>query len=236
MRKKRIIISIVVILCVFVGVFFVMRFGVIGRFYNAISRYVVQDKAESEEEGPEELKYETFLDKDGNEIVVKMKKITGVVDEDGNEVEFWADTAEEKAEELTIYDNNYEGRIEKIEDNKIYFMVYKEIEFKEIETGAWKLTVKDVKNYQVIFDIDTYDLESDPHVGYDVCDFLWFDDRDYRSGGERFYSAGELEFLVGKYLKVQDCMSKDYYTGEIHKSLYFQPTSFIKSFIFSLFS
>jgi hypothetical protein len=224
MRKKRIIITIVVVLCVLAFGFFVMRFGVVGRIYNAINKLVVENKAESEkEEGPEELKYETLHDKDGNEIVVEMRKII-VFDEEGNEVVMWEDTAEG----ITIYDNEYLGRIEKIEDNKIYFMVDKEIEFNEIEPGIWKLSVKNLEDYQIIFDIDTYDFEFDPSVEYDVCDSLTFDLKPY-------YSAYELEFLVGEYLEVHDSMSEDYYTGEIHKSLYLQLASIVKSFIFSLF-
>jgi len=225
MRKKRIIISIVVVICILVGVFFVMRFGVLGRIYNAISHYVVQDKAEPEEKGPEELKYETLHDKDGNELVVEYRKQIVTDLETGEEVEMWADTAKG----IRIYRNEYFGRIEKIEDNKIYFIVDKEIEFKEIEPGQWKLTIENVEDYQVAFDIDTYDPEFDPNIDYDVCDSLTFDFKP-------FSSAGELEFLVGEYLEVHESMSKDYYTGEINKSLYLQQASIIKSFIFSIFS
>lgn len=223
MRKRKIIIIVAAVVCVLVGSFFVMRFGVIGRIRNAISRYVVQDKAEPEEEGPEELKYETFLDKDGNEFVVKMKKITGVVDEDGNEVEFWEDTAED----TIIYDNTYEGRIQKIEDNKIYFLV-------DMEVKEDPYTVENVKDYLVVFDIDTYDFEPDPHSGY-FCDFLKFSNGDFEGRCKRFYSADELDFLVGEYLIVQTYMNEDYYTGDSSKTLFFQPSSPIKSFILSLF-
>ena len=224
MRKKKIITSIVVVICVLVGIFFIMSFGVLGRIYDYIYKHVVENKVEAEkEEGPEELKYETWHDEEGNEFVVEMRKII-VKDEEGNEVEIWEDTAEGK----TIYSNTYLGRIEKIEDNKIYFMVDKEREFKGIGSKVGKLTVKDVKDYQVIFDIDTYDLESDPHVDYSVCDYLWFED-------ERFYNADELEFLIGKYLRVHEVMSEDKHTDEKYKSLYFQPESFIKSLFSQIF-
>ncbi len=230
MRKKRIIISIVAAVCVLVGIFFVMRFGVLGRIYDAVYKQVVENKAEPEEEGPEELRYETFLDKDGNEFVVEYRKqiLTDLIT--GEEVEIWEDTAED----TIIYDNTYEGRIQKIEDNKIYFMVDKENEFKEIVPGQWKLTVENVKDCLVVFDIDTYDFEPDPHSGY-FCDFLEFSNGDFEGRCKRFYSADELDFLVGEYLIVQTYMNEDYYTGDRSKTLFFQPSSPIKSFILSLF-
>jgi len=234
MRKKRIIISLVVVICVLVGIFFIMRFDVVGKIRNIINKPVVENKAEPEEEvRQEELKYITLHDKDGSEIVIEMRKVTGVVDEEGNEVEFWEDTAEN----TIIYSNEYFGRIEKIEDNKIYFMVDKENDFKEIVPGQWNLTVENVKDYLVVFDIDTYDLEGpDPYdLSYSVWDSLTLTSEDFWGNDERFFSAGELEFLVGEYLEVWDSMDEDYYTGEISKGLTFQLSSPIKSFILSLF-
>ena len=225
MRKKRIITSIVVVICVLVGIFFIMRFGVIGKIRNAINKPVVENKAESaKEEVPEEFRYETRHDKGGKEYVVKTRKVTGFVDEEGNEVECWEDTTKR----TIIYSNEYEGRIKKIEDNKIYFMVDKENEFKEIVPGQWKLTVKNVKDYQVVFDIDTFDFESDP------CDSLSFYNGDAIFNIEYLHSADELEFLVGEYLSVHNSMSEDPNTGSF-KTLFFQPSSPIKSFILSLF-
>jgi len=226
MRKKKIITSIVVVICVLVGIFFIMRFSVMGRIYDAINKPVVENKAESaKEEVPEEFRYETRHDKGGKEYVVKTRKVTGFVDEEGNEVECWEDTTKR----TIIYDNTYEGRIQKIEDNKIYFMVDKENEFKEIVPGQWKLTVENVKDYLVVFNIDTYDFESDP------CDSLSFYNGDAIFNIEYLHSADELEFLVGEYLSVQADMNEDPNTGDSSKSLFFQPSSPIKSFIFSLF-
>jgi hypothetical protein len=200
MRKKKLIISLVVVVCVLVGSFFVIKFGVVGRIYNAINKLVMDDEDKEVEllhlvpsEDPEELMYETEMDKDGNEYVVEYRKVNGLVDAEGNEVEMWEDTADT----IKIYDNNYLGRIEKIEDNKIYFMV----------------DMKDSKDYEIIFDINTFDFKEDYPSHY-WSDFLEFDHED-------FYSAGDLEFLVGKYLRVQDAMREDYYTGHRHKGLIF---------------
>jgi len=208
MRKKRIIISIVVVICVLVGVFFVMRFGVLGRIYDAIRCYVVQ--SQSDEEVEEELMYENEHDKDGNEYIVEYRKVTGAVDEEGNEVEMWEDTSEP----ITIYNNIYKGTLDKIEGNKIYFIVDRIVKGENFDG-------EDAKGHQIIFDINTYDLEDDPHVGYFVCDSLIVHPEDLWSADEYFYSADEMKFLVGKYLRVQDCMAEDSHTGERHKTLVF---------------
>jgi len=209
MRKKKIIISIVVVICVLAGIFFIMRFGVLGRIYDTIRCYVVQEKAESDEDVQEELKYETWHDEDGNEFVVEMRKII-VKDEEGNEVEMWEDTAEG----ITIYNNIYEGTLDKIEGNKIYFIVDRIVKGENFDG-------EDAKGHQIIYDIDTYDLESDPSVDYSVCDSLIVHPEDLWSADEHFYSADEMKFLVGEYLRVQDCMAEDSHTGERHKTLVF---------------
>ena len=207
MRKKRIITSIVVVIGVLVGIFFIIKFGVIGRIDDAISRYFVQNQSDKEVE--EELMYETEHDKDGNEYVVKYKKQI-VKDEEGNEFEMWEDTAEPKI----IDDNFYKGKIEKIEDNKIYFLVDKE------DKSGGGFSFKDVEDYEIVFDINTYDFEDDPSSHY-WCDSLSFRDEDFWGGSERFHSADALEFLVGEYLRVQDSMFEDYYTGNKNKLLIF---------------
>jgi len=207
MRKKRIIISIVVVICVLVGVFFVMRFGVLGRIYDAIRCYVVQ--SQSDEEVEEELMYENEHDKDGNEYIVEYRKVTGAVDEEGNEVEMWEDTSEP----ITIYNNIYKGTLDKIEGNKIYFTVDRIVKGENFDG-------EDAKGHQIIFDIDTYDFEEDPHSRY-WPDSLSFHNGDIWGGDERFHSADGLEFLVGEYLRVQDSMFEDYYTRDRYKGLDF---------------
>ena len=198
MRKRRII-NIALVITMAISVFLTVKFDIVGRIKNTISQQVVQNKAEKAVQ--EDLIYETSLDKDGNEYLVEMKKTTGE-DEDGNKMEFYADTAEAKI----IYSNMYKGTIEKIEDNKIYFMVDK-----KSKNGSY--FCEDVEDYEIVFDIDTYDFKSDPISHYWV-DSLCFDYKD-------FYSAGELKFLVGESLRVQDSMSEDCYTGDRYKILDF---------------
>ncbi|MBA7612660.1 hypothetical protein ES703_19896 [subsurface metagenome] len=207
MKKRKIIISVVVALCFLVGVFFVIRFGFLRRIDNAISRYFVQ--SQSDEEVEEELMYETELDKDGTEYVIEYRKKIVTDLETGEEVEMWEDTADP----IIIYDNYYKGKIDKIEDNKIYFIVDK-----ENKSGGFSL--KDVEDYEIVFDIDTFDFKEDPHSHY-WPDSLLVDPKDTLESSEDFYSVDGLEFLVGEYLRAEDVMFEDYYTEDRYKMLVF---------------
>ena len=102
----------------------------------------------------------------------------------------------------------YKGEITKIEDNKIYFSV--DIEVKEMTDHSFE----SVKDYEIIFDIDTYNLEFDPNSEYSVNDSLVYD-------YECFYKADDLQDIVGKYLRVTDTVLEDNYTGKKYKSLTF---------------
>jgi hypothetical protein len=127
------------------------------------------------------------------------------------------------------YENQYEGKIEKIEDNKIYFMVDKKGKKLEGITTIYK----DVEDYQVVFDLDSYTLEYDPlDKDYSVTI-----DKDYKSlptfqpvyydgdyltcDSKNFHSADELEFLVGEELTVCESMTEHCRTGITNKFLNF---------------
>ena len=210
MRQKRIIIIVVagIVIVLLAGLFFLVKYNVLGGIDDAISRYFVQ--SQSDEEAPEELKYETEHDKDGNEYVVEYRKQIVTNLETGEEVEMWEDTADPKK----IYDNYYKGKIEKIEDNKIYFTVDKE------DKSGGGFSFKDDEDYEIVFDINTYDFEDEPSSHY-WCDSIIVIPKDPLESGKFLYSAGELEFLVGESVMVQDAMREDYYTGDIYKDLDF---------------
>lgn len=202
--KKRIIVNIILIVSIIACIFFLVRYDVMGKLYDVISRQIAQNKSESKNSDVQgELIYETVLDKDGNEFVIEMEKII-VKDEDGNEVEMYVDTAEP----IIIYDYMYKGKITKISDNKIYFNV--DLEVKEGTDHSFK----NVKDYEIIFDIDTYNLEFDPNSEYSVNNSLVYN-------YESFNKADDLQGIVGKYLRVTDTSLEDNYTGEKYKSLTF---------------
>ena len=202
--KKRKIINITLIACTIIGIFFLIKYDVIGRLYDIIDLQVAQNKSGQESDGARKEKiYETVLDEDGNEFVIEMEKII-VKDEDGNEIEMYVDSVEP----IIIYDHMYKGEITKIEDNKIYFSV--DLEVKEGTDHSFE----NVKDYEIVFDIDTYNLEFDPNSEYSVNDSLVYD-------YECFYKADDLQDIVGKYLRVTDTVLEDNYTGKRYKSLTF---------------
>lgn len=202
--NKRKIINITLIACTVIGIFFLMKYDVMGRLYDIIELQVAQNKSNQAIDNTQgEIIYETMVDKDGNEFVIEMEKVIGE-DEDGNKVEMYVDTAEA----IIIYDYMYKGKITKIKNNKIYFTV--NMRQKEGTSHSFK----DVKDYELIYDIDSYNLELDTSSGYSVTDSLVYD---YQS----FYKADDLQIIVGKYLRVTDTAFEDNYTGEGYKALIF---------------
>ncbi|MBE3088892.1 MAG: hypothetical protein IMZ41_01295 [Actinobacteria bacterium] len=158
-----------------------------------------------------------------------MRKIV-VKDEDtGQDVLMYEDIAEPKI----IYVKTYKGKIERVEDRKIYFIVDEEFSELIFGSGTTGYHFKDVKDYQVVFDLDSYTLEYDPlDKDYSVTV-----DKDYKSpptfqpvyydgdyltcDSKNFHSAGELEFLVGNYLRVQETIREVCRTGITNKYLCF---------------
>ena len=202
--KKRKIINIVLVVCIIVGLFFLIKYDVMGRLYDIINLQVAQNKSGPvDDDAQDEIIYETVVDEDGNEFVIEMERIV-VEDENGNEVEMYVDTTEP----IIINDYMYKGKITKIEDNIIYFTV--DLEVKERTDHSFE----NVKDYEIIFDIDTYNLEFDSNSQYSVNDSLVYE-------YEIFHKADDLQGLVGKYLRVTDTALEDNYTGEKYKSLTF---------------
>ena len=127
------------------------------------------------------------------------------------------------------YENRYKGQVEKIEDNKIYFMV--DEKGKDIGEKWPLVSFKDVEDYEVVFDIDSYTLEYDPLAkdyiaSKDTEGNLKFDrvyyEGDYLSCDfKNYYSAEELEFLIGKYLTASESMWEYYDRGYTNKYLSF---------------
>jgi len=139
--KKRKIINIVLIIIIVIGIFLVIKFDLVGKIESKIQQQKVKKEASAKTDESELIK-ETFIDKDGNEVVVEMIKIVVKDEETGEEVVMYEDTAEPKI----IHDHLYKGTVEKIEDNKVYFTVDK-----ESKDGSY--FCEDVKDYQIIFDL-----------------------------------------------------------------------------------
>ena len=202
--RKRLIVNIILIVSFVIGIFFLFRYDVVRKLYDATSIQVTQNKAQSENDTLREIKYETVIDEDGNEIVIEMKKIT-VEDEEGNKVEMYVDTLEAEI----IYYHTYKGKITKIEDNKIYFTVDQ-----KTREGTGHI-FENVKDYQIVFDIDTYDLGfNSDDASYQVNDCFSY-------GSKELLKAEDLKDIIGKYVRIADTLLEDYYTEKEYKSLIF---------------
>jgi hypothetical protein len=210
--KKKSTIIIVIVICIAIGIFFVIKFDLISKIENKIYLQTVKNEilTEANEKYADEpeLISETFTDKDGNEIVVKMKKIIVKDENTGQEVLMYEDIAEPKIIDV----KSYKGKIEIIRKNKIFFIVDKEFKKPIFGNGTDNYKFEDVKDYQITYDLESYNLDFDESVGYFVCDHLNLDFKDLES-------IEDLENIVGKYIRLQDSKFRDYYTGEEYKVL-----------------
>ena len=212
--KKRIIIIITIVSCITIGIFSVIKFDLISKIENKIHLLKIKNEilteANEKYSDEPELITETFTDKDGNEIAVEMRKIVVKDEATGQELLMYEDTAEPKI----IYVKSYKGKIEKIEGSKVFFNVDKEFKKPNFGVSTGGYNYEDVKDYQIIYDIENYNLDFDTSAGYFVCDHLTLDFKD-------FDGVEDLEKVVGKYIRVQDSKFSDYYTGEDYKVLSF---------------
>ena len=212
--KKKSIIIIVFVICISIGIFFVIKFDLVRKIENKIYLQTVKNEtlteANEKYSSEPELITETFTDKAGNEIAIKMRKIVVKDENTGQEVLMYEDIAEPKI----VYVRSYKGKIETIEDKKIFYAVDKEFKKSVFGIGTDNYNFEDVKDYQIIYDLESYNLDFDETVGYFVCDHLNLDFKDLGS-------IEDLEKIVGKYIRVQDSKFRDYYTGEEYKVLSF---------------
>lgn len=98
-------------------------------------------------------KFEIFKDKYGNDVKVKLKKQIEKT-KDGKYLESWG--FERPYEMRTKY---YCGKIKEIRENSIVFLVESESDFEEFEVHNHYL--KNVNDYEKIFDFSCYDLKND---------------------------------------------------------------------------
>jgi len=200
-KRNKIIIKISVIFVVLASFsVFVFKFNLIDKFKISTASLFENSEKLEELNNEHDFIYETFTDEEGNDVVVEMEKVYGT-DEEGNNVVFYVDTAEQ----INIFYNTYTGIIEKIEDNKIYFLVDK-------ETKAMGVFPINVDDYHKVFDINNFDLKVDPLVQYSVEDHLWYEDK-------RLFSADDLIDYVGDYVRLEHTKWEDSNTSDTYIDL-----------------
>jgi hypothetical protein len=181
MRNTRKIINIILVALILVCVFLIVRFDVFKRIEDATVSQVEERKASSNNDDEEEFKYETFIDEEGNEVVLDFECIV-IIDEQGNK----KCSYDENYEQNTFY-YTYYGTIERIEDNKIYFLVDK----KSKENSYF---CDDVNDYQIILSNYKIEVESFGELGF--YGTLFFNYKIYSS-------VDDLKFSIGEYLRLQ---------------------------------
>jgi len=200
-KRNKVIIAISVIFVVLASFsVLVFKFNLIDKFKTFATVLLENsEKLEDLNNEPDKI-YETLTDREGNEHLIEFEKVI-VTDEEGNKVALYEDSSEH----INIFYYKYFGTIEKIEDNKIYFLVDQE------SKGSESFPV-DVDDYVKIFDINTFDLEGDPLVQYSVEDNLSYD-------GDRLFSAEELNSYIGNYVNIHYSKWEDPKILEFYKSI-----------------
>ncbi len=183
-------------------------FGYAGKFLDWCSRGIYKNESSSDgqgdiDENPQYV-YETFLDKDGNEVVLKMEKKAGTVD--GEEIIFYEDTDEPDV----IYCHFYKGTIKSVDDEKVVFWVDKECRNADLDASYYDY--RDVEDYEIKFIFDDYDLEGSEEFG--VRDMIAINT-------DEINSYKDLEKLIGKYIIACNAEFRDNSTKIICKSLDF---------------
>ena len=191
-----------------VVIIMLIYFGYAGKFLDWCSRGIYKNEASSGSKGDidenPQYVYETFLDKDGNEVVLKMEKKAGTVD--GEEIIFYEDVTPPDV----IYCHFYKGTIKSVDDEKVVFWVDKECRNADLDASYYDY--RDVEDYEIKFIFDDYDLEGSEEFG--TCDSIAINTDEIKS-------YKDLEKLIGKYIRVQDAKFRDSATKIIHKGLDF---------------
>jgi len=158
------------------------------------------------------ISYENAVDKYGNEYLIEFSDVNAIDISTGEEVIITEEINDAIIEKQIFYN----GEIRDLKDNKIYFIVDK------VGTSSTLSSFKDVEDYQVVFDLNTYDLESDPYSKARYWpDFITVQTGDPLEPSIFIHDIWELEFLVGKNVIVGDIIFSDYYTSQSYKELLF---------------
>ena len=204
-RKK---VNIFLIASVVLLVLVAVRFNYFEKLYDYFNNWTNESESNKElekviNENPQYI-YETFLDKNGNEIVVEMER---KIIEVGGKYEV---LYEENSEPDFLYYNRYEGYIKNVDGKNITFVV--ERENKRDDGENYYHDLKSVEDYEIVFNLDEYDLEGNPEFG--TCDNVSIN-LDFCPKPEDF------EEIVGKKLWVHETAERDYVTKDVIKGLAF---------------
>jgi hypothetical protein len=200
-KKVNIFLIISIILLVLVAVKF-NYFKKIFEYKNIwMSRDKIDDKTKNDY--PEYI-YESFMDKDGNEVVIEMERKTGTLNDEN--IIFYEDTNDSQV----IYCHFYQGILKDVDSEKIVFLVDKEC--KNADLSSSFNDYKDVEDYEIKFFLSDYNTEHNEEFGIrDMISINTIEIKGYK----------DFEKLVNKYLKVIDTVFKENTTNILVKGLDF---------------
>ena len=203
-KKVNVFLIVSIILLILVAIKFNYLEKII-EFKNVwINRNKSDDKAENDVNDYPEYIYETFIDKNGNEVVIEMKKKIGTVN--GEDIIFYENTADPEV----IYCHFYQGIIKSVDGEKIIFLVDKECKNADLNESFYDY--KDVEDYEIEFDLSDYNTKHNEEFGIrDMIAINTVEIKDYT----------DLEKLIGKYLKIVDSEFRDNVTKILVKGLDF---------------
>lgn len=206
LNKKKV--SIFLIISIVLLILTIIKFNYVEGIFNYVKDWINRNKninkIENDIDDYPEYIYETFLDKDGNEVVIEMERRTGTID--GEDVIFYENAAEAEV----IYCHFYQGVINSVDDEKIIFLVDKEC--KNVDLDKSYYDYEDVEDYEIEFNFDDYKSGSSNESLNSNSIFI---------NSNEIGNRVEVEKLVGKYIVVQDFQFKDILTKSTANSLNF---------------
>jgi len=206
LNKKKV--SIFLIISIVLLILTIIKFNYVEGIFNYVKDWINRNKninkIENDIDDYPEYIYETFLDKDGNEVVIEMERRTGTID--GEDVIFYENAAEAEV----IYCHFYQGIINSVDDEKIIFLVDKEC--KNVDLDKSYYDYEDVEDYEIEFNFDDYKSGSSNESLNSNSIFI---------NSNEIGNRVEVEKLVGKYIVVQDFQFKDILTKSTANSLNF---------------
>ena len=206
LNKKKV--SIFLIISIVLLILTIIEFNYVEGIFNYVKDWINRNKKinkiEDDIDDYPEYIYETFLDKDGNEVVIEMERRTGTID--GEDAIFYENTAEAEV----VYCHFYQGVINSVDDEKIIFLVDKEC--KNVDLDKSYYDYEDVEDYEIEFNFDDYKSGSSNESLNSNSIFI---------NSNEIGNRVEVEKLVGKYIVVQDFQFKDILTKSTANSLNF---------------
>jgi len=201
-RKK---INIFLIISIGLLILVVIKFNYLEKIFEYKNIWINRDKSDDKAENdyPEYI-YESFVDRDGNEVVIEMEKKTGTIN--GEDVIFYEDTSDSQV----IYCHFYQGTLKEIDDETIVFLVDKECKNADLDESFNEY--KDVEDYEIKFYLSDYNLKS-LEAFITNCSIA--------INTNIVSNKQEIEKLIGKYMRIQNIKFRDIITKETIKNLDF---------------